>query len=90
MNIPTTRIYSIMFLKLQMWPIFKIRFVLDNQKAICVLGTFLQNAHLVDVFFNESFSDVEMELGNFCSAYYEAIRPKRYPVDEIVNLQGQN
>ena len=27
-----------------------------------------------------------MELGNFCSALYEATRPKRYPIDEIVNL----
>jgi hypothetical protein len=69
-------------------PYLKYGSVLDNQKAICVLGTFLQNAHLMDVFFNESFSDVEMELGNFCSAVYEATRPKRYPVDEVVNLQG--
>lgn len=60
--------------------------VLDNQKAICVLGTFLQNAHIMDIFFQESFGDVEMELGNFCSALYEATRPKRYPIDEIVNL----
>ena len=60
--------------------------VLDNQKAICVLGTFLQNSHIMDIFFSESFGDVEMELGNFCSALYEATRPKRYPIDEIVNL----
>jgi hypothetical protein len=60
--------------------------VLDNQKAISVLGTFLQNSHIMDVFFSESFGDVEMELGNFCSALYEATRPKRYPIDEIVNL----
>lgn len=60
--------------------------ILDNQKAICVLGTFLQNAHLMDVFYREGFADIEMELGNFCSAVFEASRPKRYPLNEIVNL----
>ncbi len=60
--------------------------VLDNQKALCVLGTFLQNVHLMDVFYREGYADIEMELGNFCSALYEATRPKRYPLDEIVNL----
>ncbi len=61
--------------------------VLDNQKAVSVLGTFLQNAHIMDVFFSEGFADIEMEFGNVCSALYEATRPKRYPMDEIVNLQ---
>lgn len=60
--------------------------VLDNQKAICVLGTFLQNIHIMDVFYREGYADIEMELGNFCSALFEATRPKRYPLDEIVNL----
>lgn len=60
--------------------------VLDNQKAICVLGTFLQNIHIMDVFYREGYADIEMELGNFCSALFEAVRPKRYPIDEIVNL----
>jgi hypothetical protein len=27
-----------------------------------------------------------MEAGNFLSALFEAIRPKRYPINEIVNL----
>lgn len=60
--------------------------ILDNQKAICVLGTFLQNPHLMDVFYREGFADIEMELGNFCSAVYEATRPKRHPLNEIVSL----
>lgn len=67
-------------------PYLKYGTVLDNQKAICVLGTFLQNAHLMDVFFSEGFGDIEMELGNVCSSLYEISRPKRYPNDEIVNL----
>ncbi len=83
-----TYLFNNIFSAVNVVPYLRYGSVLDNQKAICVLGTFLQNARLMDVFFDESFSDVEMELGNFCSAYYQAIRPKRYPVDEIVNLQG--
>jgi len=83
-----TYLFDNIFSAVDVAPYLKYGSVLDNQKAICVLGTFLQNAHIMDVFFNESFSDVEMELGNLCSAVYEATRPKRYPVDEIVNLQG--
>jgi hypothetical protein len=60
--------------------------VLDNQKSICVLGTFLQNAHIMDVFYREGYADIEMEGGPYLSAIYEMARPKRHPVDEIVNL----
>ncbi len=60
--------------------------VLDNQKAICVLGTFLQNAQITDVFFSEGYADIEMEAGPYLSAVYELSRPKRHPVDEIVHL----
>lgn len=60
--------------------------VLDNQKAISVRGTFLQNRRYMDVFYREGFTDIEMEAGPYLSAVYEAIRPKRYPVNEIVNL----
>ncbi|HMN62875.1 MAG TPA: hypothetical protein PJ988_21090, partial [Anaerolinea sp.] len=60
--------------------------VLDNQKAVCVLGTFLQNAKVMDVFFREGYADIEMEAGPYLSAVYEMSRPKRHPVDEIVYL----
>jgi hypothetical protein len=60
--------------------------VLDNQKAISVQGTFLQNRQYMDVFYREGFTDIEMESGPYLSAVYEAIRPRRYPVNEIVNL----
>jgi hypothetical protein len=82
-----TYLFDNIFSASDVTPYLRYGSVLDNQKAVTVLGTFLQNAHLMDVFFSESFGDVEMELGNFCSAIYEATRPKRYPVDEIVNLQ---
>lgn len=60
--------------------------VLDNQKAMCVLGTFLQNARIMDVFYREGYADIEMEAGPYLSAVYEMSRPKRHPVDELVHL----
>jgi hypothetical protein len=62
--------------------------VLDNQKAVSVLGTFLQNSKLADVFYREGYSDIEMEAGPFLSAVYEMYRPTRHPTNEIVNLYG--
>jgi len=64
--------------------------VLDNQKALTVPGTFLQNARLMDVMYREGYTDIEMEAGPYLSAVYEMTRPKRHPVNEIVNLQGAN
>jgi hypothetical protein len=60
--------------------------VLDNQKSISVRGTFLQNQRYMDVFYHEGYTDIEMEAGPYLSAVYEAMRPRRYPTDEIVNL----
>ena len=54
--------------------------VLDNQKSISVLGTFLQNASIMDVFYREGYADIEMEAGPYLSAIYEMFRPKRHPV----------
>jgi hypothetical protein len=62
--------------------------VLDNQKAITVLGTFLQNNKLAEVFYTEGYTDIEMEAGPYLSAIYEMYRPTRHPIDEIVNLYG--
>jgi hypothetical protein len=59
---------------------------LDNQKAVTVRGTFLQNARFAHVFYKENYTAIEMEGGPFLSAVFELARPKRYPVDEIVNL----
>jgi hypothetical protein len=62
--------------------------VLDNQKAVSVLGTFLQNARVMDVVYREGYTDIEMEAGPYLSAVYEMYRPTRHPVNEIVNLYG--
>jgi hypothetical protein len=59
---------------------------LDNQKAVSVRGTFLQNHDYMDVFYREGYTDIEMEAGPYLSAVYELVRPKRHPVNEVVNL----
>jgi hypothetical protein len=60
--------------------------VLDNQKAITALGTFLQNEDYMAVFYHEGYTVMEMEAGPFLSSVYEMIRPQRYPHNELVNL----
>ncbi len=60
--------------------------VLDNQRAIAVHGTFLQNRSYMESFLRLGYTDVEMESGPYLSALYEFIRPRRYPEDELVNL----
>jgi hypothetical protein len=60
--------------------------VLDNQKAISVKGTFLQNSKFLEVFYREGYTDIEMEAGPYLSALYEMSYPRRYPSNEIVRL----
>ncbi|HAY83774.1 MAG TPA: hypothetical protein DCY42_02305, partial [Chloroflexi bacterium] len=59
---------------------------LDNQKAVSVQGTFLQNVEYMDVFYREGYTDIEMEGGPYLSAIYEMTRPRRHPLNEVVNL----
>lgn len=60
--------------------------VFDNQKAVTLRGTFLQNKEFMHLFYQEGYTDIEMEAGPYLSAMYENLRPKRYPSNEIVNL----
>lgn len=60
--------------------------VLDNQKAVTVQGTFLQNRTFMDVFYREGYTDIEMESGPYLSSVYEMFRPMRHPTDEVINL----
>ena len=60
--------------------------VMDNQKAITVPGTFLQNEGYMSVFYHEGYTDMEMEAGPYLSGVYEMTRPQRHPYNEIVNL----
>ena len=40
------------------------------------------------VFYQEGYTDMEMEAGPYLSAVYEMIRPVRHPYNELVNLQN--
>ncbi len=60
--------------------------VMDNQKAITVPGTFLQNEGYMSIFYQEGYTDMEMEAGPYLSSVYEMARPKRHPYNELVNL----
>lgn len=83
-----TYLFQNVFSAADVMPFLVFGNVLDNQKALTVLGTFLQNARLMDVMYREGYTDIEMEAGPYLSAIFEMSRPKRHPVNEIVNLQG--
>lgn len=69
-------------------PLLTYGTVMDNQKAITVRGTFLQNRNYMSVVYHEGYTDMEMEAGPYLSSIYEMVRPERYPINEIVNLYG--
>jgi hypothetical protein len=60
---------------------------LDNQKAVTVKGTFLQNEGYLDFFYRENYTVVEMEAGPYLNALYEDLFLRRYPSGEAINLQ---
>lgn len=62
--------------------------VLDNQKALTVRGSFLQNRDYMNLYYREGYTVLEMEAGPYLSAIYEMVYPKRYPTDEIVHLSN--
>jgi hypothetical protein len=59
---------------------------LDNQRAITVRSTFLQNREYLDFYYREAFTVVEMEAAPYCHAIYELSDPDRYPEGEAVNF----
>lgn len=59
---------------------------LDNQRAVTVKSTFLQNREYLDLYYREAFTVVEMEAGPFCNAVYEIADVDRHPVGEAVNF----
>jgi hypothetical protein len=61
--------------------------IYDNQKAVTVLGTFLQNKQMLSAFLSAGVTDLEMEAGPYLAALYEIARPKRYPEQETISLR---
>lgn len=68
-------------------PFLEFGAALDNQKAVTVKGTFLQNEGYLDFFYRENFTVVEMEAGPYLNALYEDLHLRRYPAEEAINLQ---
>jgi hypothetical protein len=61
--------------------------VLDNQRAVTVKGTFLQNRDYLDRFYREMYTIVEMEAGPYLAALYEATNVSRHPSGEAVHFR---
>ena len=59
---------------------------LDNQRAVTVRGTFLQNREYLEFYYRGHYTIVEMEAGPFLDACYENSMPGRHPVGENVNM----
>jgi hypothetical protein len=59
---------------------------LDNQRAVTVRSTFLQNRSYLDMYYREAFTVIEMEAGPYCSAIYEIADLERHPIGEAVNF----
>jgi len=59
---------------------------LDNQRAVTVKSTFLQNRAYLDFYYREAFTVVEMETGPYCNAVYEIADAERHPTSEAINF----
>ncbi|HEY4827816.1 MAG TPA: hypothetical protein VIH85_13655 [Solirubrobacteraceae bacterium] len=59
---------------------------LDNQRAVTVKSTFLQNRSYLDFYYREAFTVVEMETGPYCNAVYEIADSERHPTGEAINF----
>lgn len=59
---------------------------LDNQRAVTVRGTFLQNRDYLEFYYQGRYTVVEMEAGPYLDATYEIGQPERYPMNESVNM----
>ncbi|WP_373044153.1 DUF6909 family protein [Vulgatibacter sp.] len=63
--------------------------VIDNQKALTVLGTFQQNREYMRSYYSSGYTVLEMEAGPYLSALFELANPNRHPRGEIVHLSNQ-
>ncbi|HEX6349507.1 MAG TPA: hypothetical protein VF160_08975 [Candidatus Dormibacteraeota bacterium] len=59
---------------------------LDNQRAVTVRGTFLQNREYLEFYYQGRYTIVEMEAGPFLDAAFEIREAGRYPMNENVSM----
>jgi hypothetical protein len=62
--------------------------ILTNQKAVSVLGTFLENDALLKKYSENNLTCVEMESGPYLSAITEATYDQQLPRNSIVDLNS--
>ncbi len=62
--------------------------ILKNQKSVSVLGTYLQNQALLEIYSKNNFTVIEMENGPYLSAITEAVYPQQVPKNTIVDLNA--
>ncbi len=74
------------FTKKDFTAIFSAGTVLDNQKTCTVKGTFLQSRTLIEQWYRDGFTDIEMEAGTYLNAAYEFVYYNRYEENQFVNL----
>jgi len=60
--------------------------VLDNQRAVTVRGTFLQNRDYLEFYYQGRYTVVEMEAGPYLDACFEVQQPGRHPMNDNVNM----
>ena len=59
---------------------------LDNQRAVTVRGTFLQNREYLEFYYQGRYTIVEMEAGPFLDAAFEIREAGRHPMNENVSM----
>ena len=62
--------------------------ILTNQKAVSVLGTFLENKSLLSFYFKNNITVIEMESGPYLSAISESCYDQQAPKSTIVDLNN--
>lgn len=66
--------------------IFKAGSVLDNQKNVSTKGTFLENNKMIEKWFSDGYTIIEMESGPYLNAVYEFVYYDRYEENQFINL----
>jgi len=62
--------------------------ILTNQKAVSVLGTFLQNDALIEKYSQNNITVIEMESGPYLGAITEATHDTQNPKNTIIDLNS--
>ncbi|KKS97595.1 MAG: hypothetical protein UV73_C0007G0038 [Candidatus Gottesmanbacteria bacterium GW2011_GWA2_43_14] len=66
--------------------IYSSGLILENQKTVTTKGTYLESAKMIENWFRQGYTDIEMEGGPYLNAAYEFIYYNRYEENEFINL----